>query len=225
MYVERCSWFVNVKLIERNDILRSAVQANTLKAPVVFSGEFTPLNIFAISAGSMREGSWLQETRAAQRVRGNRWLTGWLDVGWVRREGLRRRGEECRRIKPRDRGREGVVVLVDIAYPRRHLLLFQPFPSLRPWLIPLLASPTLYDSLSFQYSLRSLLSLFLSLPSSPSPFPAFQSSFILFDVRIWTLFQRTNFLTETRQTRSLRARKGFLNTRQTELNICTQLQF
>lgn len=43
---------VNAKLIEGNDIFRAALQGNAGR--LVFSGEFTPLNIFAISLGSAR---------------------------------------------------------------------------------------------------------------------------------------------------------------------------
>jgi len=43
---------VNAKLIEGNDIFRVALRGDAGR--LVFSGEFTPLNIFAISLGSAR---------------------------------------------------------------------------------------------------------------------------------------------------------------------------
>lgn len=43
---------VNAKLIEGNDIFRVALRGDAGR--LVFSGEFTPLNIFAISPGSAR---------------------------------------------------------------------------------------------------------------------------------------------------------------------------
>jgi hypothetical protein len=44
---------VNAKLIEENDIFRVVLRGDAGR--LVFSGEFTPLNIFAISLGSTRE--------------------------------------------------------------------------------------------------------------------------------------------------------------------------
>jgi len=60
---------VNAKLIEGNDIFRVALRGDAGR--LVFSGEFTPLNIFAISLGSARVAGlrgWRRKKEREKRI-------------------------------------------------------------------------------------------------------------------------------------------------------------